>query len=192
VVQGWTTVKGQPVAIADELVPNLIEALYGRILGGQGTSGVASNGGASVAGFDTVPMQWVNTPNSGGAHLGSAYDGGFEGYLMSTLEQLLGRRPSDGFGKVLTRHECNGGAKTCRRAINAALVKTYHALVRANGSSNVAAWTASTESAAAKETMPVHDTIGFRALGIVGQPNIDWQNRPTFQQVIEFPRHRAR
>jgi hypothetical protein len=40
--------------------------------------------------------------------------------------------------------------------------------------------------------MPVFDAIQFRTLGIVGQPAIDWQNRPTFQQVVSFPRHRAR
>jgi acyl-homoserine lactone acylase PvdQ len=180
------------VAISDELVPNIVEALYNRILGGQGISGVGSTGGAAVSGYNTVPMQWVNTPNSGGAHLGSAYDGGFEGYLMSTLQQLLGKHPRDGFGTELTSHECNGGASTCRAALESALNATYNALVTANGDSDVSSWTASTESAADKETMPVHDSIGFQALGIVGQPNIDWQNRPTFQQVIEFPRHRKR
>jgi hypothetical protein len=40
--------------------------------------------------------------------------------------------------------------------------------------------------------MPVFDAIQFRALGLVTQPAIDWQNRPTFQQVVEFPRHRPR
>jgi hypothetical protein len=65
-------------------------------------------------------------------------------------------------------------------------------LVTANGSSNVPAWTASTDSAAAKQTMPLYDAIEFRALGVITQPAIDWQNRPTFQQVIEFPTHRPR
>ncbi|WP_310963506.1 penicillin acylase family protein [Nocardioides terrisoli] len=180
------------IAISDELMPDLITRLYGRILGGQGTGGVASTGGATVNGFATVPMQWVNTPNSGGSHLGSAYDGGFEGYVMSTLQQLLGRHPRDGFSAVLRRHECDGGASTCRRAVEGALNEAYQALVKANGTTDVSAWSASSESAAAKESMPVHDSIAFRALGIVGQPNIDWQNRPTFQQVVEFPRHRAR
>jgi hypothetical protein len=64
--------------------------------------------------------------------------------------------------------------------------------VQANGSSDVASWTSSTASKAAGQTMPVFDAIQFRALGIVGQPAIDWQNRPTFQQVVQFPRHRAR
>jgi hypothetical protein len=135
-------------------------------------------------------MQWVNTPNSGGAHLGSAYDGGYEGYLMSSLQQLLGRHPADGFGRVLTRHECRGGPATCRTAIARALSRTYDALVTANGSHDVSSWTSSTLSKAAGQTMPEFDSIAFQALGVVGQPNIDWQNRPTFQQVVEFPRHR--
>ncbi|MCW2787016.1 MAG: Penicillin acylase [Marmoricola sp.] len=185
-------VSHSAVAISDEVMPRLVQALYDRVLGGQGISGVGSTGGASVPGFSAVPMQWVNTPNSGGAHLGSAYDGGYEGYLMSTLQQLLGKHPGDGFGTVLTSHECNGGPSTCSSAIAKALNDAYAALVTANGTSNVSTWVASSESAAAKETMPEYDSIGFQALGIVGQPNLDWQNRPTFQQVIEFPGHRAR
>jgi len=180
------------IAIDDELIPNLIRAFYDRIMAKGGVSGVSSTGGASVAGYAKVPMQWVNTPNSGGAHLGSAYDGGFEGYLMSTFQQLLGGHPKDGFGPVLTRHECGGGPATCRAKVRRALATTYAALVRANGNAKVASWTDSTLSHASGQTMPEFDSIAFRALGLVGQPNIDWQNRPTFQQVIEFPRHRKR
>jgi acyl-homoserine lactone acylase PvdQ len=180
------------IAIDDELMPHLVRALYDRILAKGGESGVSSTGGASLPGYAKVPMQWVNTPNSGGAHLGSAYDGGFEGYLMSTLQQLLGRHPRDGFGRVLTRHECGGGPASCRATVAHALAATYAALVAANGNGNVATWTDSTLSHAAGQTMPEFDSIGFRTLGLVGQPNIDWQNRPTFQQVVEFPRHRHR
>jgi hypothetical protein len=164
--------------------------VYDPILGKGGESGVGSTGGATTAGYAKLPMQWVNTPNSGGAHLGSAYDGGYEGYLMSSLQQLVGRDPVDGFGRELTRHECGGGPTTCRRAIAHALATTYDLLGAANGTQDVASWNASTLSKAAGQTMPEFDSIGFQALGIVGQPNIDWQNRPTFQQVVEFPRHR--
>jgi hypothetical protein len=111
---------------------------------------------------------------------------------MTSLEQLLGEFPADAFGTAITSRECNGGPSTCGAAFDAALLSTYNTLVTANGSSNVATWTASAESAAAKQTMPVFDAIHFRALGLVGQPAIDWQNRPTFQQVIEFPGHRPR
>lgn len=41
-------------------------------------------------------------------------------------------------------------------------------------------------------TMPAYDAIHFNALGLVGQPALDWQNRPTFQQVVQFYRHRHR
>jgi acyl-homoserine lactone acylase PvdQ len=180
------------VAISDELMPRLIRALYDPILAGGGVGSVGSNGGAETSGYAVLPMQWVNTPNSGGAHLGSAYDGGYEGYLVATLEQLLGQHPADGFGTAITSRECAGGPSTCAGSIDAALKATYDALTQANGSSNVASWTASTDSKAAGQTMPQFDAIHFRALGIVGQPDIDWQNRPTFQQVVQFPRHRPR
>jgi acyl-homoserine lactone acylase PvdQ len=180
------------VAISDELMPNLIRAFYDPILksGGIGTAG--SPGGAATRAYNVLPMQFVNTPNSGGAHLGSAYDGGYESYLVSTLQQLLGRHPRDGFAKVITTRECIHGQKTCHRSVNRALRKTYNALVKANGTTAVGSWTASTDSKAANQSMPVFDAIQFRALGLVGQPAIDWQNRPTFQQVIEFYRHRRR
>jgi acyl-homoserine lactone acylase PvdQ len=184
------------VAISDELMPNLIRALYDPILKAGGLGTVGSPGGAATTGYAVLPMQFVNTPNSGGAHLGSAYDGGYESYLVASLQQLLGRHPRDGFGKAITARECGAGKgagpKTCHRSINRALRKTYRALVRANGTTSVASWTASTDSKAAGQAMPVFDAIQFRALGLVGQPAIDWQNRPTFQQVVQFYRHRAR
>jgi acyl-homoserine lactone acylase PvdQ len=180
------------VAIADELMPNLIRALYDPILAAGGVGTAASTGGAATPAYTVLPMQFVNTPNSGGAHLGSAYDGGYESYLVTTLQQLLGEAPADGFRTAITSRECAGGPATCPASIDAALRATYDALVTANGSANVAAWTASSASKAANQTLPVYDAINFRALGIVGQPAIDWQNRPTFQQVIQFPRHRPR
>jgi hypothetical protein len=180
------------VAIADELIPNLIQALYDPILAAGGLGSAGSNGGATAPAYSALPMQFVNTPNSGGAHLGSAYDGGYESYLVSTLQQLLGQNPVDGFGPEITSRECAGGPATCGATIDAALARTYTSLAGANGTSDVAAWTASSASAAAGQTMPVFDAIQFRALGVVGQPAIDWQNRPTFQQVVSFPRHRPR
>ena len=155
------------VAIADELMPNLVRAIYDPILKAGGLGSAGSTGGATAAGYKVLPMQFVNTPNSGGAHLGSAYDGGYESYLVPTLQQLLGRHPRDGFTSVITKRECAGGPKTCHKTVEKALRKTYKALVTANGTATVASWTASTDSKAAGQTMPVFDAIQFRALGIV-------------------------
>ncbi|WAX58125.1 penicillin acylase family protein [Jatrophihabitans cynanchi] len=176
------------VAIADELIPNLIRALYDPIL----AAGGVSTDGPTPTGYAALPMQFVNTPNSNGAHQGSAYDGGYESYLVATLQQLLGAHPADGFGPELTARECGGGPAGCSAAIDRALRATYDALVSANGGADVGAWNASSASAAAGQSMPEFDAIAFRAMGIIGQPTIDWQNRPTFQQVVQFERHRPR
>ena len=85
------------------------------------------------------------------------------------------------------------GLRHCLPALDAALAATYRAMVKANqGSTKVAAWTADAATVAAKVTMPEYDAIAFQALGIVGQPDLPWQNRPTFQQVVSFPAHRPR
>ena len=36
------------------------------------------------------------------------------------------------------------------------------------------------------------DAIWHQAASAIESPLIPWQNRPTFQQVVEFPRHRPR
>jgi len=166
------------VAIADELLPNVIRALYDPVLA---AGGVGSNS------YSKLPMAWVDYPS---VNVGSSYDGGYEGYVDATLQQLLGQNPADGFGPDITSIECGGGPSTCGASLDAAMLKTYNSLVAANGTSTVSSWTASSASKAAGETMPAFDAIKSRTLGIVGQPDMDWQNRPTFQQVIEFPRHR--
>lgn len=186
------------VAIMDELEPRLIEAVYNRLLkSGGGITGSGSTGGASTPGYAILPMQFVNTPNSGNAHLGSSYDGGWEGYMQKTLQQLRGKHPKARFTAVITSRWCTSGPASCRSAITRALDATYAALRKVNGSSNVASWTKDTaladdesSSGSSSETMPQFDAIAFRALGVETQPNIDWQNRPTFQQVVQFPAHR--
>jgi acyl-homoserine lactone acylase PvdQ len=177
------------VAISDELIPNLIQALYNPVLAAGGISGGA---GPTATRYAVLPMAFVDTPEGGGAHHGSAYDGGYESYLVATLEQLQGGKPADGFGTEITSRECSGGPATCPAAVDAALLSTYNSLVAANGSTDVSTWTASTLSKAAGQPMPVYDDIQFETIGVIGQPAIDWQNRPTFQQVIEFPAHRPR
>jgi len=105
---------------------------------------------------------------------------------------LLRRPVRQPFPAAVTSRICGGGLATCLGAIDAALTGAFQALVAANGgSAQVATWTADSATKAAGVTMPVYDQIQFSGIGIVGQPAIDWQNRPTFQQVVQFPRHRS-
>ncbi len=70
--------------------------------------------------------------------------------------------------------------------MNLAFQVTEQNLIGVNKSTNVIDWTSDTVSAAAHKTIPQMDEISFQAIGAISEPNIDWQNRPTFQQVVSF------
>ncbi len=136
-------------------------------------------------------MPFVNTPNSGGAHLGSAFDGGYEGYLLKTLEQLRGQPVTAPFSSAITatlvrQPDRPAAARRSTGALATGVLGPGHAPTAARPT--VASWTLVPRAPPRPgQTMPQFDAIAFRALGIVGQPAIDWQNRPTFQQVVNFP-----
>jgi acyl-homoserine lactone acylase PvdQ len=171
------------VAIMDQLTPAIIKAIFDPLF---------AAGGSNGNGYNVFPMGFTNTPDNGGAHQGSAYDGGWEGYTQMALDQMVGRKVAEPFGHAVTARLCGtGGLTKCGPELDAALKSTYQALVKANkGSTDVALWTQDSATRAAKVTMPEYDAIGFQMLGVVGQPSLPWQNRPTFQQVVSFPSHR--
>jgi acyl-homoserine lactone acylase PvdQ len=174
------------IAIMDQLETNLIEALFNPLLAAGGIGTVDQ-----VTSYDVVPLPFVDPPHDAdGAHQGDGYYVGWEGDVVRALAQLRGVRQRDPFSRVMMAHLCGAGG--CARAIRAALVRTYDQLLAANGTSDVARWTVDSAAKAAGVSMPVNDDIQFEAVGIVGQPPIDWQNRPTFQQVVQFPAHRRR
>ena len=171
------------MAIMDQLTPAVIKALFNPLF---------AAGGTNSGGYNIFPMGFVNEPFNGGGHLGSAYGGGWEGYTVKALDQYTRTSVAQPFSSRVTGKLCGrGGLSSCGAALDAALKATYQALVTANGGTkNVALWTQDADTAATGLTMPQYDAIGFRPLGIVGQPSIPWQNRPTFQQVVSFPAHR--
>ena len=175
--------QADAVAIMDQLTPAVTRAIFDPLF---------AAGGTSPGGYNVFPMGFVNEPFNGGSHLGSAYDGGWEGYTVKALDQFTGTSVAQPFGSVVTAKLCgSGGLSTCGPALDAALLSAYQALVKANGGSkNVPTWTQDANTVATGLAMPAYDAIGFRPLGIVGQPSIPWQNRPTFQQVVSFPAHR--
>jgi hypothetical protein len=178
------------VAIMDELEPRLVRALFDPILA---AGGVQTQDGVS-SGYTAMPMeQLVSAPNGAGAHQGDAYGGGWEGSTQKLLRQLDGQPVGQPFSAAVTGHVCGaGGLASCAASVGDALQATYDALTAANGGAPVSSWTADTATKSAGVTMPVYDDIEAQTVGLVGQPAIDWQNRPTFQQVVEFPRYRPR
>lgn len=122
-----------------------------------------------------------NDPNNHGQHLGSAWQHGWYGYVIKDLRTLLGRPVRGRYSRVY----CGRGSKSrCRGALRTSLraaLKVDPAKLYAD---DVCA------KAGRAGDQACFDAIYFRPLGAITQPLIPWQNRPTFQQVVEVEGHR--
>jgi hypothetical protein len=118
--------------------------------------------------FASIPQGFDNEPNS----QGSAYQGGFYGQVQKDLRTVLGKRVR---GKYSYGYCGNGKLAACRKALLDSLDKAIKALEDEFGA-DPATWDVD-ESA---------EFIQFTPVGIQGQDPMQWQNRPTFQQVLEF------
>src|SRR4029077_1469471 len=118
--------------------------------------------------------------------------GGWDGFLVKAVRTLRGEHVALPYSDALTSRLCRSGSASCAAAIDAALNKTAAELQALNGTADVGAWTVTQAAATAKQTIPQYDQIQYTAVGIVGHAPQDWQNRPTQQQVVNFPAHRAR
>jgi acyl-homoserine lactone acylase PvdQ len=109
----------------------------------------------------------------GGRHdapgpIGSAFQGGYYGYVLRVLEMALGES-----GAPYNRIACAGTGELvdCQAALVASLQQTI-----ADLGTDMAQWDPSLEQ---------DDAINHTALGLADPPDIHWQNRPTWQQVVQ-------
>ncbi|HEV3231720.1 MAG TPA: penicillin acylase family protein [Candidatus Dormibacteraeota bacterium] len=163
--------QGNAVAIMDALYPRLAHAIFDPWL----------NGGQ----FST--LQGLNPLNNPPGPTGSAYDGGWEGYLQRALRQAANPAIANGYSQSY----CGGGSlATCQTALVAALQGALDSLSTAYGNPDPATWTCS-RSNGAGQCNPGADDIQFNAVGVGKVPGMPWVNRPTFQQVVSYPAGRA-
>ncbi len=155
------------IQIMDAWWPRAVEAMYKPVLGSTLYDKIQG-----VVGLD-------NAPNNHGAHLGSAYQDGWYGYVHKDLRKLLG----DPVQQAFSRGYCgNGNLTQCRTA----LVDSLKAALA------VPKTTLYTDSGCTAGDQPCYDAVRFRAIGAITVPSIPWINRPTFQQVVQVPNHRPR
>jgi acyl-homoserine lactone acylase PvdQ len=113
-----------------------------------------------------------------GSHAGSSFQYGWWSYVDKDLRAVLGEDVQGG----LDRQFCGGGdLSACRDALLASLKQ--------------AAATPANEVYPGDDTCQAGDpwcadAIVQRPLGGIKHDPIQWQNRPTYQQVVEFPAHR--
>ncbi|MEW2085372.1 penicillin acylase family protein [Streptomyces sp. NPDC005283] len=158
------------VRIMDAWWPLLIEAEFGPGLGDGLYRALAGN-----LAIDESPAAGHGAT---GAHSGSAFQYGWWAFADKDLRQVLGL-PVQG---PLARTYCgNGDLAACRDALlstlKQAMAKPATEVYPADGSCGAGnQWCT--------------DSIIHRALGGITHPGVNWQNRPTYQQVVEFPSHR--
>jgi len=111
-----------------------------------------------------------NKPGAGG----SAYNNGYYGYLERVLEQAL-----DTSANPYRALRCadTDDSNACRDALADSL---NQAIEQLGGIASMDSWNVDESQ----------DQIQHRAIGLSGVAPIHWQNRPTFQQVVEFTGHR--
>ncbi|MFI5669639.1 penicillin acylase family protein [Streptomyces sp. NPDC051704] len=121
-------------------------------------------------------------PNAGhgptGSHAGSAFQYGWWSYADKDLRTVLGR-PVAG---PLAQAYCGGGSLSACRDVMAATLRQAAAATPAS------VYPADGTCAAGNQWCA--DSIVQRPVGGLSHPQINWQNRPTYQQVVEFPAHR--
>ncbi|MFB6704690.1 penicillin acylase family protein [Streptomyces sp. NPDC056333] len=165
-----TYTDADAVRIMDAWWPKLVEAEFEPGLGD------------SLYGTLTAALATDESPAAShgpsGAHSGSAFQYGWWGFVDKDLRQVLGR-PVKG---PLARTYCgNGDLSSCRDTLLASLKQA--------ASEPVTEVYPGDDNCGAGEQWCT-DSIIHRALGGISQKAIHWQNRPTYQQVVEFPAHR--
>lgn len=105
--------------------------------------------------------------------VGSAYITGWYGQIHKDLRSVLGLPVEAAFH----RQYCGdgGGAAACRASLLESLEEAVAALEARYGE-DPSGWDANEEG----------DFIQFAPVGVQGQRPMQWQNRPTFQQVLQF------
>jgi acyl-homoserine lactone acylase PvdQ len=123
-----------------------------------------------------LPQRHDDHPRQG---LGSSWNGvAWYGYVLKDLDVIRGTDPG-----AWSEAYCGGGdLATCQADLRASLRAAVDRVLAEQGVSSVSQLTYD------KHT----DDIRSTTAGLVAVRPIDWQNRPTFQQVVNYQGHRPR
>lgn len=130
----------------------------------------------------TANLSIDEAPSAGhgptGSHAGSSFQYGWWSYVDKDIRTVLGQTVSGGLGDTY----CGDGVLSACRDILLSTLKTAVAKTAAQVYPGDDLCSAGDQWCA--------DSIVQRTLGGIKHYNITWQNRPTYQQVVEFPSHR--
>jgi hypothetical protein len=184
-LQAWLTAGGKRTettagskTYADADAIRIMDAWWPLLVKAQFEPGL----GAGLYTAFTTNLPVDETPSAAhgptGAHAGSAFQYGWWSYVDKDIRAVLGE-PVQG---PLARKYCGGGSLGACRDI---LIST---LKEAAGRTAAQVYPGDAVCAAGNQWCA--DSIVQRTLGGIKHPGISWQNRPTYQQVVEFTSHR--
>ncbi|MDG9718091.1 penicillin acylase family protein [Streptomyces sp. DH24] len=138
--------------------------------------------GSDLYGAFTANLPVDESPSAGhgptGAHAGSAFQYGWWSYVHKDIRAVLGEEVRG----PLARQYCGGGDPgTCRDVLLSTLKEA---------AGRTAAQVYPGDELCSAGDQWCADAINHRALGGIKHGLISWQNRPTYQQVVEFTSHR--
>jgi acyl-homoserine lactone acylase PvdQ len=111
---------------------------------------------------------------------GSSFFDGWHGYVDKDLRRLLGRKVRN----PLSRRYCGRGRlRACRRVLTGTLGAAASDVRTQYGTADLGAVAI---KATGCDQDPICDQISFITAGAIDTPPIPWQDRPTFQQVVEI------
>ncbi|MGW7819329.1 penicillin acylase family protein [Streptomyces puniciscabiei] len=113
-----------------------------------------------------------------GSHAGSSFQFGWWSYVDKDIRAVLGENVRGG----LAEKYCGGGSLSACRDV---LIST---LDQAAGTTAAQVYPGDDQCSAGDQWCA--DSIVQRTLGGIKHGKISWQNRPTFQQVVEYTSHR--
>lgn len=150
-----------PQLVRAEFAPGMGPELYGAF--------------TAMMGTDESPSHRTGeAPPSSSRHRGSAFQTGWWSYVDKDLRAVLGRPVTGGFRTTY----CGGGSvSACRTALLASLTKAL---------AEPAATTYPADSFCTAGDQWCADAIAQAPLGGIRHRLISWQNRPTYQQVVQF------
>jgi acyl-homoserine lactone acylase PvdQ len=156
----------EAIQIMDAWWPRLVRAQFEPVLG--------------VKLFDAIVAVHAldNHPNNHGDHVGSAWQDGWYSFVQKDLRAVLGRRVR---GRWSRTYCGRGSLPRCRRV----LARSLEEAVATDAAELYADPVCADEGRDGDQAC--FDAIWHRPLGGITQPLIPWQNRPTFQQVVEIP-----
>ncbi|MEV6010816.1 penicillin acylase family protein [Streptomyces sp. NPDC051976] len=157
----------------------VMDAWWPLLVAGEFQSGLGSDLYTALTGDLSID----ESPSAGhgptGAHAGSSFQYGWWSYADKDLRRVLGKPVQGGLEQVY----CGGGQVAACRDMLLSTLKQAAAVPAST------VYPADASGCAAGDQWCA-DSIVQRPLGGVTDDRIAWQNRPTFQQVVEYPTHR--